>query len=174
MNKKILSATLMLVIIISASLGFFGIREKASRASVLLQENVSYPAAGAVNVNRAINGETGHSSGQRDGNKETEENILYLLSSVNTVSSNANGALLSGLVFMACFYLVSAGRKKKSVSKLSSLKYYIRWHFQFKTPTQKTILNRAQEYDINPLGDILREKNPRFAYDQNAGFFYRR
>ena len=171
-NKKVFSVTLALVLTVSVSLYLFGSREEASRACRLLQESSSYPAASSVNINRSLSGETEHASGEEEG-RETEDNFLYLLSRVDSFSSNLNMALLIGFILLSVFYLGSAFGKKRAVSFYSRLQHYSNWRLKFLTPLQKVILNRSGEYDITRIREIFREKSPHFVFEQNAGFFYR-
>ena len=168
--KRIFASLLGLVLVSSVTLGFFGLREKGSEDCRLLQESASYPAASSVNINRSLSGETEPSSGEEEG-RQSEEDLLYMLRGVNTVSSNAVIVILTS-IFIFCITIPYLAYKDKINSFNARLRYYSNWRLKFLTPLQKVILNRSGEYDINRIREIFGEKNPRFVFEQNAGFFY--
>lgn len=166
------SFILALAVLVSFVLGFFQFRQEAAGLYEALRQNLSHPAAVSVNINRSLGDSENNSPGQRSEKEENTQNLLLLLSSLAVFASSGSLTcilLLTALVGVGFLLLKTKEREK---SFYSQLRYYRRWWVKFLNPIQRSILNRADIYDINRIGKIFRKVNPRNAFSaKSAGFF---
>jgi len=115
-----------------------------------------------------------------DKKDENFSNVLFfLLSSIAVVPADKILILILMVVFIGLFIGNSTINlyKYKEEYNLLRAKFYLWWCLKFLTPVQKCILNRSDEFDINPISKvwsfILHGTSPRLLRRiKSAGFFY--
>lgn len=111
--------------------------------------------------------------------RKLSEFIIYLLS-IMTVASDKSIILLF-IMFMGLSigFIKSMNMRVRDIFvPPPEMKFYKWWSLKFLSPLQKCIINRADEYDINPLridrrGTCTRRFSPHYVYNkQSAGFSF--
>lgn len=168
--KKYTALPLILLMFLSSAWGFFLVRESFSCVYESLRRSGSYPSASVVTINRALAGEREEPVGET----QQEEGFIFL-STVSAVPFS--GGFLGGLMLLAGIgaLFVSGWLCRFGIGIMdsfnASLRYYKNWILEFLSPLQKTILNRCDEYDINPIERFLGVSYPCLAISRTRVFF---
>ncbi len=171
-KRKVLILAFALILPSVFVLGCYYTTEGSSGLSGLLRGSMSYPAEVSVNINRMINRDTESGSPEREEGREDRENFLFLSGRASAFSGgDIVTVLLMSMVFL-CLVFTFSEYKKRNNKKLSRMRYYSKWRSNFLSPVWKIIRNRANDYDITRIKQILGIRNPAFVASlQNAGFF---
>ncbi len=171
--RKLLALPMAVILSGTFIVSFFQARQEIYSLYQTFRESVSYTSIAEVNINRTIADETGApASGETQEKNSSFYNLIFLLGSITLL--NGAGSVIS-VIFLA--FILSSGILNRSVRKqnamlMSRLRHYKAWSLKFLTPLQKCILNRADEYDINPVTGVSGVLKPVFLLRRNTGFFY--
>ena len=165
--QKTIGGLLALMVLAVFISGFFQLQDKVSESCRHMSQSFAYTASAVMNIGRAING----GEENRGREKESEEHGSTVFLSVPLLFNNMNLAAIVTLILIAlCLYRVPV--QLKTMDKgISRRKYYREWYLKFLNPVQKSILERLDQYDINPVRIIKREGNPCFVLKAEHGFF---
>ena len=167
-KAKKINAIIVAALLLSAAISvFFQGREEASLMSRSLSANVPYASSAELNVHNSVNEDAGSEEKEE---RNSPSSLLFLLSSVLAF----NGAVGS-LLLVASPISIVTGCDPDEIRKRHALKgvmsrYRMRC-LKFLSPVQKSLLCRADEYDINPLTVFPGEENPCFASRRARVFF---
>ncbi|MFW6172241.1 MAG: hypothetical protein ACOC5T_00650 [Elusimicrobiota bacterium] len=184
-TKKIISF-IGIVVFCFTFFGFFSYPEKVINSFSYIKNVISYPTKAVLAVNNVVNDFSESTSKSKPSeNRENKKNnkrpfnrLLFL--TLNYVLFTGETYLMFVMIvlmaFVGCVYKISGYGGSKETSK-SSMRHYLLWRLLFLNPIQKSIYNRADEYDINPInkdiGQIVPNGiNPHFDdKSQECGFF---
>lgn len=173
--KNIVVISLVILLLVSFIGGFFQVNKQD--IGVVCNEltgNLSFSTRARNNINKNMNTEQKPASEEKEESDKNITDLLFLLSSIVTLGSTPYLVLFVIFMGAAGFCILKSDNNlMRRESFISKLRYYKEWYIKFMSPVEKSMRNRADEYDINPMKRVLRGKNPHFALDrQNAGFFY--
>ncbi len=183
-KKQILSIAVGLIILSCTFLGTFQFQKSINCAISLLKTAFVYPSIAILEVNDFIKdvssaedkAETVPVNKKEQSNKTLK--LLFLILSTMLVSNEKFFLILLIMVFAGiCIGFKKTFNRDNRIFLPPDIKFYLWWRLKFLTPLQKCILNRSDEYDINPINMYgwalyASRKNPHFVNEQNAGFFY--
>ena len=165
--KQILKMLLALAVLSVFMLNFLQLKQKAPETCRYTSRGFSHTAAAVMNVNRTINGGQENSRQEKEG--EENSSPVFFLNSGLLFNSMPLPALFT--LFTAALFLYAARHIYSRSRGISRRKYYRDWYLKFLNPVQKSILERLDQYDINPVRIIKREGNPCFVLKAEHGFF---
>jgi len=138
------------------------------------RDAVSNPSMVHMNIGRAMTGETGSASSEESdecGNLSC--NLVFLTGSARSVTPSLSFSGLNFLSIPAALTLIfTASIKKRNNSLRGRMRACKARYLKFLDPVEQSIRSRADEYDINPVRNFLREIKPVFCQAQSTGFFY--
>ncbi len=184
------SGIISIVVICFSFLGFEQFyRSISGRISLLNTESRHYSKTATI-LDRIALGVFSENAGRKiplmpkSPTKEKKEILRFLCYLVNTFSVS----MKYSLILIAALFIMGniLNRNKFIVRRIRDffippgIKYYSRWRFKFISPIEKCIFNRADIYDINPIGigiygaGLYRPGKTRTLFNckQSAGFSF--
>jgi len=184
MNKLSQNRVILILVtgLVIASFSFFGIVKniQAENFSSIKTHFVNMSASNIV-FNNIVKGIfSGDSKNKVPLNKKDKEennffNNFYFFLSILILKEK--GAILLLLIFVGFIGKKNSFKEHNKVEAvfIARMKFYLWWALRFLTPLQKCILNRADEFDINPVriegGVCLRQNLDRALNYESAVFF---
>jgi len=168
-KSRLLSIITISIVLFSFLSGIFQISKSIENDT---EEVINFSIA-VENLNCSIDAEE-ESSSKEDNKTKSMSEFLFLMG-ISLVASGVASFAATGVLSKTMFYRFMKYVKENLHMKkeISILKFYKHWNVQFLSPMEEIMRSRADECDINPIRNILRDKNPRFALSgQSAGFLY--
>ncbi len=170
-KQKTVKVSVAIVILFTFVFGFFQINKSIVSTYQSFLKSVSYPSGVQADVNEAVNRNKETTEEEQEQDKRSILEVLFIISGAVVFYSMFH--LFEAMTLMATMgvFFSLKNNYSKNIKLRAKMRCYMVWCVKIISPVEKCIQRRADEYEINPLKRVLREKTPRFVLGQNAGFF---